>query len=496
MPSRISLKEAVAALGFFLVLLLLISSGRIGSGDTAAQFDSAVNFVRSGSLGVSEPFGFIPELWVRSPGGEYYQCHDLASQLVLTPAAILAKHTDPRIERPPIPARVAASLTYSVMSAFTCWFCFLGLRAIVETRPALLLAVIFLIGTIFSAYSRSCWDVAGGCFGVAGLLGVVLHGVRRREFSCTHGALAGLCFAIACSFRFSLTPFLAISLGLLLYARRRAVSRRFLASAVTATAICLAPQLAFNYTRMGSPVRPATSAPQFDVNNALSGSPLLGAAGLMFSPNRGLIWFSPMFMLGAAYPMLRRSIPLEIRQAVESFLVGAVCYVLLIGAMRNWGAFGWGPRYLVPFLPVLYLPVAVGVMRVSSSISVPLVALSVLLGTAPVIGNWQLSSAITPNSGEFWIGVPAQQVGLWKLIAAGLRGETKSAPKSEDRPGVGQFPDLMLMRIAERSTPAAISAALCGLLGVSFLVFLGGYLWRRVPDVLSVANTKVLETRQ
>jgi hypothetical protein len=82
--------------------------------------------------------------------------------------------------------------------------------------------------------------------------------------------------------------------------------------------------------------------------------PLLGAAGLLVSPGKGLLWYAPtVWLLLIAAPRFARRFP------ALSIAVAALC-VLFIGLYANvtywFGDPAWGPRYLFILIPFLTLP--------------------------------------------------------------------------------------------------------------------------------------------
>jgi hypothetical protein len=82
--------------------------------------------------------------------------------------------------------------------------------------------------------------------------------------------------------------------------------------------------------------------------------PLLGAAGLLFSPGKGLLWYAPtIWLLLIAGPRFARRYP------AFSIAIAALC-VLFIGLYANvtywFGDPAWGPRYLFILMPFLTLP--------------------------------------------------------------------------------------------------------------------------------------------
>ena len=167
------LRISALALLFYLCLFLFTSSGRLASGDAGTQLQAAMLLANTGRLGTENPpldNGGGHGLWVRSKKGQFYQCHDLGNVILMYPVAwfssILSKApVTTRIQSPPIFARVAIALTYSVLSAIGCFFMFRLFALYHSVRTAFLLSFAFVTTTIFWPYTKSAWDVLGAsCF--------------------------------------------------------------------------------------------------------------------------------------------------------------------------------------------------------------------------------------------------------------------------------------------------------------------------------------------
>jgi hypothetical protein len=107
-----------------------------------------------------------------------------------------------------------------------------------------------------------------------------------------------------------------------------------------------------------------------------------GLAGLLLSPNRGLLWFTPIALVGVV------GMALALRRWREEawlacFSVAAVLYLLVHAAYSEWwGGGSFGPRYLTETLPVLTLASAVAVPRLTAAgrwLAVLLLAWSVVV---------------------------------------------------------------------------------------------------------------------
>ena len=87
-----------------------------------------------------------------------------------------------------------------------------------------------------------------------------------------------------------------------------------------------------------------------------STAPEVGLAGLLASPARGVFWYCPVLFLAAAGALAfwRRH-----RACALTILTASAGWLLLISRYYQWYGGGcWGPRFLVPLLPLSILPAA------------------------------------------------------------------------------------------------------------------------------------------
>jgi len=127
--------------------------------------------------------------------------------------------------------------------------------------------------------------------------------------------------------------------------RRRLISG--LALAGLAVSAALSVVLIINAIRLGSPLA-------FGYPNAWNTSvwPMLrGLIGHLFSPGAGLLWHFPLAALS-----LFSLAPLVGRHPVfaATVFVIVISHLVLYSVWRNWpGGYAWGPRFLVPLVPLL-----------------------------------------------------------------------------------------------------------------------------------------------
>jgi len=132
-----------------------------------------------------------------------------------------------------------------------------------------------------------------------------------------------------------------------------------------ALVVGLAGHLAYNLARFGDPLQSGYGG---QASLAAFSTPLLvGLHGLLLSSGKGLAWFAPLAWLApwGAAAMLRarahRDVPRSIaaHAAARGALAAFGALLVQSALFQHWAGDGsWGPRYLVPALPLVMLLVA------------------------------------------------------------------------------------------------------------------------------------------
>jgi len=138
----------------------------------------------------------------------------------------------------------------------------------------------------------------------------------------------------------------------------------------------------------------------------------VGAVGLFFSAGKGLLWFAPLAFVG-----LLMLVPLAQRRPEigRPLLAAVACHCVVVVHWWAWhGSLTWGPRLLLPILPLLLVPIADLIdrrrefpswqLRGLGSIAAVSVLVNVWAATQPMI---EFLFRIPDGSASEWIFVPS-----------------------------------------------------------------------------------------
>ncbi len=348
-------------------------------------------------------------------------------------------HTLPGLNAVHVSLLLNAVVTALTAALLLVWLVELGF----SRRAALVAALMYGLGTIAWIYARMLWEPP-----LTALM-FLLTVWSLRRFDAVDAprarlgwaALTGLALAVNLLLRFEM----AVAAGMVgLYLgvkrptpfrgqatndqRRTAGDQRpampfrnrlpVLAAALTPVAMVGLGLLYFNYVRFGSPFETGYSR-EFSLI-----PPWIGGYGLLFSPGRGLFIYSPVmallfFGLRPAWRRLPRPYFL---------LIAALClfYWLFYGSWFAWGGtWGWGPRFLMPILPLLMLFVAETVQNSVRKAQWLLVwglfAASLfvnILGVAVDFNEHYLRLGRNDNFVFNWSAMPL--LGHWRILREGL----------------------------------------------------------------------------
>jgi hypothetical protein len=354
------------ALGAF-ALYLATGGGRIVGSDEVTMFEVA-RALLAGHVAVPEG------ATLQGKDGRFYSKNAagqalLAMPLVAAGSAIAgAAHLGP--DRRVLVERAVASTFNAAVTALMLGAFYLALCAFGVGGPAALGAALLL------GFTTPVWVYAKSFMAeplqALGLL-LALTGSTRAALGDRAGPrLAALGALLAISAKLSMLPIAIACLVPFLEAPRR--SWLWPAAGV---ALALLGHAAYDIARFGSPFETGYGA---QATAAAYTTPWwVGVYGLLFSSGKGVAWYAPMLWLAPAgmlamrdgarpcaeasaerAPMRRRAFGMLALTIGIAWLIALFLY----GRFQHWAGDGsYGPRYLVPLLPLGFLPVAFALDR-------------------------------------------------------------------------------------------------------------------------------------
>lgn len=356
MPSSVGPREPLTALAFFLILLIAFNAnGReIGSYDTRPTAFAARELLLRGTLALNHVVGATPEYgqrWgiVLAKDGRYRSVYSPVAP-IMTAALTWPFWRAGAIDiRAPLAPALMAKVAASTFVALAVTVCYTIARRLLPVRRALLVALGLGLGTgLWSSASQTLWQSESAILGVSLAL-YVFTGASPPGWSAT--IFAALALALAGAARPQLAPAIAVLTAGMWW--RWGWRRVVVACGVMAAAT--APLLYLNWRWFGHPLGPLPLLEQ--VNSDIHGTGATFAVrpeawlGLLLSPSRGLVVFSPVVLLAVA--AWRRTWA-ERRQTALPWCALAIAaqYVLYASYSVWWGGHTYGPRYLLDVLPL------------------------------------------------------------------------------------------------------------------------------------------------
>jgi hypothetical protein len=361
-------RDRLTAAGLFVVLLLVYNAnGReIGSYDTQSTKFAARELLLRHTLRLNHIVGATPE-YARRWGFMYAADGNYRSVYSPVPSILGAAITWPfwtagvvDIRAPLAPgltAKVAASVLVSaavVLSFFTA-------RQRLTRRKAILLAIGLGLGTGFwSTASQTLWQTESAAFGLA--IAVLPFAERRSDISPGGAVAIGIGLGLAAATRPQLAPAVLLLLGgtwMRCHPWRAAVTT--IITAIFIAALCAANLHWFDHPLGALPLLQEVNS-QVHATRASFGLGLEGFAGLLVSPSRGLLIFSPVVLIAAAG--IRHSFDEGWHSALPWCVLAIAAQYVVYGSYAVWwGGHTYGPRYLLDVLPIAVPLAAVTMTR-------------------------------------------------------------------------------------------------------------------------------------
>ena len=381
------LSRAAAAVTLGLLLATAFIGRAVISSDGAEVLSETLGFLVQGRFEAARVPDPVPpaQPW---HSREFHSKYGLFASLVPLPFAAAAWPFRAGLGPAGFEAVVALTWTAGVLA---CALAFVRLVRALEPGASAWWGPALVAGTYLWPYAADSylepWAAAGVTWSAAAILG------GRAKSPLGSGLLSGALLALACAlkpFLWLLAPLFVLAVSLRV---RREVPPRFLSGFLLAQAFVLACVGAANAARFGSILDTGYGGEALSFSHPL----LAGIFGLALSPGRGLVFYAPV-AAGALLAARRLSWEAKV-------LCLGVPLVALAVLARWWawhGASSWGPRLMLPVLPLLAAPAVF--------LGIRLVAPLILVGAALNLGGVLIAPGafityaerLRPREGSSW----------------------------------------------------------------------------------------------
>lgn len=326
--------------------LYALSLGRgFYASDGEVMFQTTAALVTRGTFELSPDPG-LPQI-VAGQGGRFFSKYDPGLPLLAAPLYVAGDFLAVvnRAHRTQV-AATAVLLLPALAGAGAVTALYALARSLFSVRRALAIALAAGLATPLWPVSRMLFAESVLTCALTTSVLLILRAPSRRVWR----FLAGAVFGVGLLARASLAIY-ALPMAWLL-ARgddprdARTVAGRWMAFGIGALPFA-AGLLAHNALRFGDPLRFGYAGEGF-------GAPFAGMAGLLFSPGKSVLIYAPPLALAA---LLGRRLWRRWPEIAQFLALAWTAALIFFGAWWAWhGGWSWGPRLLVPLLPLSCLP--------------------------------------------------------------------------------------------------------------------------------------------
>ena len=349
-----SRRTAGAVFGVVLCIYLTTTGGSFAT--DLASYEVTKNLVQRGSVAMS--YNVLETEAERGLDGQYYAPVGIGHPLIGVPfyfgSQVFQRLFSVRLGKPETLDKAAVVLASAVTAALCAPLVFLfAWRLTGSLGGSLFAAFALAFGTSLWPYSKFGFNAPLATLCLLGATYCVWIGVRSKELAML--AWGGIVLGYGLLTRHELGIMALPLAGWIVMESiddRKLVLRR-LAVFGLPVAVGVLLWMLYNYTRFGHPFDTGLLR---DPNVRFDTPVLVGLFGLLASPGRSWFLYCPIIAAGVASLWL-----LGRQDRSTAVLFGAQVCVLLavICRMHQWdGGESYGPRYLIPVLPFLTIPLA------------------------------------------------------------------------------------------------------------------------------------------
>ena len=400
----------------------LLSSGREPAwGDARGMWEVADHLASHGAIDISTHW---PEDIPPGRGGKYYGIAPIGPSLIHVPGVALAglgHAIAPSYD--PLVRPLATHLGPAALGALACVVFFLLLGDLgIRPRTASLATAILATATTTWVYARYPYSEI---LQLTAFLGLFRQVLRTADDPSRRNALGlGLWAGALLNAKYVFASAIVGGVVVVAWALRRRLDDlwRVIGWAAVTGGPLLALALLYNWARWGSIARTGYE-PYLDAY--FGGSLFDGAWGMLASPNKSALLYSPPLVLAAlALPAAVRAVP----RLGLAMLAMVVPVFAVYCTYRSWsGDYAWGPRFFVWATPVVLVPIAWALDRATTRWRRALIGAVVAAGVAvQLLGNalyWDHFIRVAIDAKNQWLGQPERS---GSYIAARGRGHCDS----------------------------------------------------------------------
>jgi Dolichyl-phosphate-mannose-protein mannosyltransferase len=339
---------SIPLLLFVSTTLIYSTGGRLDDiGDSFPARYLPLSILREFDLDLDE-FSFLHREWVdyylQYRNGHFVSTFPVGAALLATPIYLLPVLWGISPQSPWMPFLEKSSAR--IIAALSVVFLYLALRRLTSARQALLITLLYALGTsTFSVSSQALWQHGSAQLFLTLTIYFLVRGLHERQFVAPAGFTT-------MTMVFCRPTNVLVGLPILLYVLHR--HRR----EVIGFVICALPVLLFllDYNRYYFGAffdtgygKPLANPSSFWWQNSFSD----GLLWILISPHRGLLIYSPIFLFSFVGMWLFWKWKME---PLFKYLSMAPFLLMLLFARMNWsGGWSYGPRYFADVTPILSL---------------------------------------------------------------------------------------------------------------------------------------------
>ena len=373
------LKSLLTSRGFLLLCLVFIvynvNLRSLATSDTYPATILPLSIINEGNFDLNEFSFFFKDgvpYYMTDHNGHIYSNYSLIPSIAALPVYILPTLAG----LVPLDKDILffAKLSASIMAALSALLVYLSLiRLGSGKRFATLLTLAYGLGSsTWTISSQALWEHTTGELFMAAMLFCVISASKEKRYLLFCGAAGALAVASRLNNLLIVAP---VTLYVLLTFKKD--SWQFFILPVVIGAWLFAMNFLHFGTLLGGAGELMKQPPtRQGMEGGMTGSFFEGLVGILFSPSRGLLIFSPWLVFSFAaivYVWKEKKYPL-----FKYVSIGVVVTVLFFSKFSTWwGGLCYGPRYLADFLP--FLAVLPYFLKETLERHRPLAALLVLL---------------------------------------------------------------------------------------------------------------------